>query len=107
LITYIDSNNSERYKILFDNASDLLNNDIAKEEDKIQITSLEEYFYYLPTLITKRGKGTDSEDDPYQYNNLFGRRYTILPLDEEHFKIDANSRMIQIPEAFRKNGIAV
>lgn len=34
-------------------------------------------------------------------------KYTILPLDEDYFEIDANSRKITVPEAFRKNGIAV
>ena len=43
--------------------------------------------------------------DPYRATS--GRRYAILPLDEEHFEIDANSRIITVPADFRKNGIAV
>jgi hypothetical protein len=31
----------------------------------------------------------------------------MLPLDEEHFKIDANTRKIDVPKAFLTNGIAV
>ena len=46
-----------------------------------------------------------SINNPYLLGE--GNRYTILPLDEEHFEIDANSRMIKIPDAFKKNGIAV
>lgn len=59
---------------------------------KIGITSLEEYFNWLPDLKERNGKPT---------------KYTILPLDEEHFKIDANTRAINIPNEFKKNGIAV
>lgn len=47
------------------------------------------------------------ENDLHGYNATLGRRYAMLPLDEEHFKIDANSRVITVPESFRKNGIAV
>lgn len=47
------------------------------------------------------------ENDLHGYNATLGRRYAMLPLDEEHFKIDANSRIITVPESFRKNGIAV
>lgn len=45
--------------------------------------------------------------DGDQYYATSGRRYAILPLDEEHFEIDANSRIITVPTSFRKNGIAV
>lgn len=33
--------------------------------------------------------------------------YTVLPLDEPTFDIDADSRVITVPEDFRKNGISV
>lgn len=36
-----------------------------------------------------------------------GLQYAILPIDEEVFEINANTRQISIPENFRKNGIAV
>lgn len=53
------------------------------------ITSLDEYFSYIVQL------------------NEISRRYTILPLDEEVFTIDANSRTITVPPSFVKNGIGV
>lgn len=53
------------------------------------ITTLEEYFSWLRNL-----------------SNI-DRKYTVLPLDEEHFEINANSRAINIPASFKKNGIAV
>ena len=33
--------------------------------------------------------------------------YTVLPLDEPTFDIDANTRAISVPDSFRKNGISV
>lgn len=53
------------------------------------ITSIEEYFSWLNLL----GK--------------INRKYTILPLDEPHFEINANTRSILIPSDFKKNGVAV
>lgn len=60
---------------------------------ELGITTLEEYFNWLPEL--KR----DVEGKP--------TKYTILPLDEPHFVINANTRAINIPADFKKNGIAV
>ena len=51
--------------------------------------------------------GPVDQNDHVGYNAMLGRRYAMLPLDEEHFTIDANSRMITVPESFSKNGIAV
>ena len=64
-----------------------------KFNSKIGITTLEEYFNWLPDL-------KDSE---------FGgpTKYVDLPLDEPHFEINANTRAINIPGDFKKNGIAV
>lgn len=53
------------------------------------ITSLDEYFSYIVQL------------------NEINRRYTILPLDEDVFEIDANTRMITVPKVFQTNGIGV
>lgn len=60
---------------------------------QLGITTLEEYFNWLPDL--KR----DIQGNP--------TKYTILPLDEAHFEINANTRAINIPAEFKKNGIAV
>ena len=53
------------------------------------ITTLEEYFSYIADL------------------NRINKKFTILPLDEEYFEINANARTIAIPQNFRSNGIAV
>jgi hypothetical protein len=53
------------------------------------ISSLDEYFSYIVQL------------------NEINRRYTILPLDEDVFEIDANTRAITVPQSFQTNGISV
>ena len=60
---------------------------------ELGITTLEEYYNWLPDL--KR----DADGKP--------TKYTMLPLDEPHFEINANTRAINIPNDFKKNGIAV
>ena len=53
------------------------------------ITSLNEYFSYITALAR------------------IDKVYTVLPLDEETFNIDANTREIKVPDHFAKNGISV
>ena len=53
------------------------------------ITSLNEYFSYLKNL---------AEIDPL---------YTVLPLDEDVFDVDLNTRKITIPQHFKDNGVSV
>lgn len=55
------------------------------------ITTLEEYFSWLKTL-------TDHSKD---------RKYTVLPLGEEVFDINANTRAITVPVNYKKNGVGV
>lgn len=58
-------------------------------EPMLGITTLEEYFSWISNL------------------GRINRKYTILPLDEDCFEINANTRAINIPASFKKNGIAV
>jgi len=58
-------------------------------EPMLGITTLEEYFSWLRNL-----------------GNI-DRKYTVLPLDEDHFEINADTRAISIPASFKKNGVAV
>ena len=48
----------------------------------------------LPKLVDEEGKP-------------IGKKYTILPLDEEVFDINANTRAINVPNSFKNNGISV
>lgn len=61
------------------------------------INSLETYFSHIESLL-----GLTRPQ-----NNKYGRKYSILPLQEDYFEIDANARTIKVPEAFRKNGLGV
>lgn len=88
MITSINSENAGRYKALFEEASAALKN-IDDGETYDEIYDLEGYFSVLEQL-----------------SNI-DIKYTILPLDEEYFKIDANTRTIEVPSSFKKNGIAV
>ena len=59
----------------------------------LRISTLEEYFSWLQNLGDEKLGGD--------------RKYTILPIDEDHFEINANTRAISIPASFKKNGVAV
>lgn len=95
MITKIDSSNQKKYEALFANAMKDLK-EVKGEE--VEINSLETYFSKIEELLNELDESKGAE---------YGRKYTILPLDEEHFEIDTNARTIKVPEAFRKNGIAV
>lgn len=62
---------------------------MGKPEKAIQ--TLEQYFSNIEQLIATEN----------------GKYFTILPTDEEYFEINANSRVITVPEDFRKNGLGV
>lgn len=85
MITYINKSNANKYRTLFDKA----NKELKYENTEDEINSIEEYFTHIQELAR--------ED----------RRYTMLPLDEEVFEIDANKRLITIPPSFKANGISV
>lgn len=59
----------------------------------LKISTLEEYFSWLKNLGDEQLGGD--------------KKYTILPIDEDHFEINANTRAINIPASFKKNGVAV
>ena len=88
MITYVNNLNAAKYSALFSKATNALKakGDIVGDS---AITSLEEYFAYIKNLST------------------LDKKYTILPVDEELFEIDANSRVITVPASFKKNGIGV
>lgn len=82
MITKITPENTTKYQALFEKVSKILNLEPA-------ISTLDEYFQHLNEISLK---------DP---------SLIILPLDEEKFFIDGNSRKITIPQAFTKNGVGV
>lgn len=88
MITFVNSSNSGIYGARFAKATLLLQSYDEMSSDSA-ISTLEEYFLYLKEL---------ANHDVY---------YTMLPIDEDTFDIDANTRKISIPESFAKNGIGV
>lgn len=84
MITKITPENTTKYKILFEKV-----NKVLGLPEKDEISTLDEYFQHLNEISLK---------DP---------SLIILPLDEEKFFIDGNSRKITIPQAFTKNGVGV
>lgn len=87
MITYINKSNANKYRALFDKVNKVM----EYEGTESEINSIEEYFSHIQDIVAK------TED----------RRYTILPLDEEVFEIDANKRSITVPPSFKANGISV
>lgn len=79
--------NDDVYTICMDAKEDFNSSQVYYLSD--DITSLDEYFSYIVEL------------------NKISKRYTILPLDEEVFEIDANTRTITVPNSFKTNGISV
>lgn len=85
MITSITKANDQKYRALFDKA------ELALKEERgmdVTINSLNLYFQHIVELAN-----TDLT-------------YTILPVDEELFEINANTREIIIPKSF-KNGVGV
>ena len=101
MITIVNNENHDAYEKLYGEAlKDLKALDPQRYKDT-KINSLESYFAHIEELISLK-----KDNDP-KFGNIYGRKYTVLPLQEEYFEIDANSRMIKVPEAFRKNGLGV
>lgn len=59
-------------------------------DNPLQITSIEEYFANIATIAT-----------------LNNNKFLAIPLTEEHFDIDLDTRTITVPSHFKRNGIGV
>lgn len=79
-------------------------NSALKYSGDDEILHIEDYYTALDEIrdyvIGENGTADNPKNDPY---------FLIMPVesDETLFEIDANSRNIKIPEAFRLNGVAV
>lgn len=62
----------------------------------VKISTLNDYFCNIKELIEKTKE-----------NDIPNPKYAILSLDEPKFEIDANTRNINIPAEFKKNGLGV
>lgn len=119
MITYVNSSNASEYSVLFSSATRALleagvltpekdeNGSIVRDDAGLvvaeaPITTIEQYFSYLPNLVA-----LGDAEGTYNMLRSEGRRYTMLPLDEDVLKVDGNARTIELPAAFARNGIAV
>ena len=107
-------NYSIQYKKLFEDAYKLLReSDKIKDTDKPTepFTCLEEYFMYLD-LIAKlhaeqvRSAKTATGEEKNARFAVYSK-YLMLPLDEEYFTINADTRVISIPTIFARNGVSL
>ena len=91
MITKITETNKELYFSLFQEINEL----VFPPPSDIKIDTIEEYFLNLEAIAAYV---SGQEDKTY---------FLRLPTDEKLFEINANTRVINVPEHFRKNGIAV
>jgi hypothetical protein len=93
MITHIAEHNNKLYDALFADIT---------ETTRITVRTIEEYFLNLES-IAQYVIGTSSAPNGHPEKTYFLR----LPVDENMVAIDANTRTINLSEAYRKNGIAV
>ena len=117
MVTYLDNSNAKQYHILFDKATALLKSkkpdtltealrSISEDQNAtadelwndFTISSLNEYFAYLEDIL--KAAHQDSNEDAERF-------YVRLPLDEDVFAINADTREITIPRTFENSGVGV
>ena len=113
MITYVNSSNADKYSVLFNRATQALikagviestgqKDDTGLLIAEDPITTIEQYFSYLPNLVE-----LGVSEKMYDKLRSEGRRYTMLPLDEDVLRVDGNARTITMPTNFVQNGLAV
>ena len=88
MIVKVDESNQSRYNTLFNKASTLLGLSSP-------ISNIRDYFRELPNIITK---ASETDGEIWQY-------YAMLPLDEEPFYVNADTRKITIPNNRKQIGV--
>ena len=111
--------NAEKYSALFKEAWDVLEaqgklDADDKEEFKDQDTFeyLEQYFTQIgdiAELHANKVEEVKGGGDATVFNEGFKTysKFLMLPLDEEYFNINANSRTISVPSVYQRNGVSV
>ena len=132
MITYINSTNTTKYTALFRDAEEALVKKwlgegknpedadyfgpiIEDPETKERyysngISSLNTYFSWINDLLNISYLPKFDENNQIvqgEFVDFDGMKFSMLPIDEEVFKIDANTRAIEVPKAFKDNGISV
>ena len=130
MITYINSENTTKYSRLFSEAEDALvrkwigedvdptsddrfgpiivDPETGKKSYTHGISSLNTYFSWINDLLNiSELPVLDESDEVIDYVDFDGMKFSMLPVDEEVFTINANTRTITVPTEFAKNGISV
>ena len=112
MITQVNEKNSAKYRKLFDEASWLMANyledteitDITESEYYIQ--DLYDYFLKFQFIMNAAAEKDADNNAPDGGDAQYWQKYfSILPLDEPVFRIDANTRKITVPEQFKTIGV--
>lgn len=110
MITRISKENADKYTLLFDKASAFLGLDNSTD-DKRKILSLNDYYAHLKDLknLNFVAGEDETEEDVGKKKSLEAQQriFLRLPLDEDVFEINADTRTIAIPSDFSKNGVSV
>ena len=91
MITKVTRENQDLYRELFDD----INGALEKAGHSYKIETITEYFLHLEDIVQLVS------------GNLEYTYFLHLPTDEYVFSIDANTRVIKVPQHFKSNGIAV
>lgn len=123
MITQVNGKNEAKYRKLFDKASKVLvkypveGTGPNKDEKDIVVTpdneykeyyihDLYDYFIAFPNILKAAGKKDQDANAKVPGDDLYWTKYfTILPLDEPVFEIDANTRKITVPNQFKTIGV--
>lgn len=100
MITKVTNETRPLYNALFEEADKVLNN----TEDDDKIAGLDDYFSRITDIVTNAGAGLEQKPRLMNYEK---RRFLALPFSEGYFEVDANTRIIKIPDSFAKNGLSV
>lgn len=116
MITQVNDKNKAKYRELFDIASKLLGatKDEVLEDGTIikvvdvkhanYIHDLYEYFVAFPAIMKAAEK--EDKDNPVEGDDKYRQKYfSILPLDEPTFNVNANTRTITVPSEFKTIGV--
>lgn len=83
---------------------------MSEEERKNpRFTSLEEYYTRIGNLAKLHSANVETSENNEGYSKY--SKYLMLPMDEIHgnnvFSIDPNSRVINVPASFSRNGVSI
>ena len=132
MITYISKENAQKYSQLFSEANQaLIRKWIGEGKDPTdpnyfgpqiedpetgdryytnEISSLNSYFSWINDLLNITELpilGDNNAVVPGKVEDFDGMRFSMLPIDEDVFSINANTRDISVPKSFADNGISV